>query len=190
MKNFICYLNGVSSSGKTSIARSMLNKIEEKTIYLSFDDIHNNLCSFYSNSENRLYTEEVFGLHRTAKIWHDMGYNVIVDCVLVNNLFWEDAISNLPDSFFIGVFAPMNVVLKREKQKGVKNLSLIKEQFNLVHQKVDKYSLMVDSSQNRPGEIADHIIEKLELQNKKLKASLEPIRVKPDLKAAFNRVGA
>lgn len=210
MKNYICYLNGVSSCGKTSIAKAMLEKIDEKTIYLSLDNIHENLNARYSNERWELYRHEVYGLHRSANIWYNLGFNVIIDCVLAQKALWEDAIKVLGDSFFVGVFAPLDVVLKREEERGRKDFDLVKRQFNITHQQLDKYSLMIDSTHSSPNELADYVIERLDKEYKgttlskaeikkeqkekpleqidpkpKSKPKPKPMKLKPDLKAAF-----
>ena len=187
MKNYICYLNGVSSCGKTSIAKVMLEKLEEKTIYLSLDNIHENLNYKYSNEKWELYRQEVFGLHRSANIWYNLGFNVIVDCVLAQKVLWDDALKVLGESFFVGVFAPLDVILQREEERGRKDFELVKKQFNITHQQLDKYSLMIDSTHNTPAELADFVLDKLkgEFTVQTKVQTPQPIKVKPDLKAAF-----
>lgn len=176
MKNYICYINGVSSCGKTSIAKEMLNIIDEKTIYLSLDNIHENLCKNFSTDEWKLYEEEVYGLHRMAKLWYEMGFNVIVDCVLAKKVLWEDALKVIPISYFVGIYAPLEVLLEREKQRGRHEYDIVKLQYNVTHQYVNKYSLKLDSSKSTSKDMASFIVHNL---NKKYK---EKIKIKPKVK--------
>ncbi len=163
MKNYICYINGVSSSGKTAISKAMLSLIKEKTIYLSLDNTHESLCDYFNTDEWILYKEEVYGIHRSAKVWYDLGFNVIIDCVLAEEILWEDRMKVIPESFFVGIFVPLDILLQREKQRGRRNFDLVKHQFSITHQDKSQYHIKIDSSKNTPQELAKYIIEKLSL---------------------------
>lgn len=161
MNNYICYLNGVSSCGKTSVAKFMLEKITDPIIYLSLDDFHNKLCDNYRGDDWKLYYEEVKALHRTARVWQEQGFNVIVDCVVAEARLWDDLGETLPDGFLVGLFAPLDVLLTREEARGRRHFGLVRHQFEITHQRLDQYALKIDSSRHPPEEIADYIISQL-----------------------------
>ncbi|MGB5791613.1 PEP/pyruvate-binding domain-containing protein [Poseidonibacter sp.] len=160
-KNFICYLNGVSSSGKTSICKILLKEFKEPTIYLSLDNIHENLCDKYNNDDWKLYKKEVLGLHRMAVVWRDQGFNVIIDNILETKELCDDAKEILPDAYFISIKASLETLLKREKDRGRGHYSLVKYQYERVHKYLN-YDLELDSQINGLQYLANKIIEKLD----------------------------
>lgn len=160
-KNFICYLNGVSSSGKTSICKILLKEFKEPTIYLSLDNIHENLCDKYNNDDWKLYKKEVLGLHRMAVVWKNQGFNVIIDNILETKELCDDAKEILPDAYFISIKASLETLLKREKDRGRGHYSLVKYQYERVHKYLN-YDLELDSQINGLQYLANKIIEKLD----------------------------
>lgn len=156
-KQFVIFLNGVSSCGKSSIAKELLKSIKEPTIYLSLDNIHENLCDAYNNDEWELYKKECYGLHKSAKVWEDEGFNVIVDTVLETQHLYKDAKKNLPDAVFVGVYAPLETLLEREEQRQRDDFKLVKYQFKRVHKDME-YNLRLNSDIKTPKELADEIL--------------------------------
>ena len=73
----------MSSCGKTSISKELLKTFSEPTIYLSLDNVHQNLCDRYNNDEWELYNKECYGLHRSAEVWYKQGFNVIDSTIAV-----------------------------------------------------------------------------------------------------------
>lgn len=154
---FSIFLNGVSSCGKSSIAKELLKRMKEPTIYLSLDNIHENLCVEYNNDDWKLYKKECYGLHRSAKVWQKQGFNVIVDTVLETNNLYLDAKKNLPDAVFVGIYAPLETLLQREKQRKRDDFKLVEYQFKRVHKDIE-YNLELDSNTKTPSQLADEIL--------------------------------
>lgn len=159
-KNIICYLNGVSSSGKTSICSFLVDYFSEPTIYLSLDNFHKVLCKKYSTEKWPLYKEEVKGLHRTAKVWYDMGFNVIIDNVLETSSLKQDAKRKLPFAKYIGVHLSLETLLEREKKRGRNDFKLVKYQFERVHKDMD-YDFSINSEKSSSEELAKRIYEEI-----------------------------
>ena len=163
-KKIVYYLNGVSSSGKSSVCKILLERIKEPTIYLSLDNIHENLCDEYNNDKWKLYNQEVFGLHRTATVWISLGFNVIIDNVLEKDSLYKDARSVLPDAFYFGVFCSLETLLKREEERGRRDFNLVNFQYEKVH-KNREYDLKLDSEKSSSEEMAEIILDYI---NKKM----------------------
>ena len=159
--NFICYLNGVSSCGKTSISKELLKTFSEPTIYLSLDNVHQNLCDRYNNDEWELYNKECYGLHRSAEVWYKQGFNVILDSVLETKKLYDDAKKVLPTAIFIGVFVSLETLLQREKQRGRNDFKLVKYQYSRVHKGI-KYDLEINSEDTTPIDLSQEIISFLD----------------------------
>ena len=82
-KGKIIYLNGVTSTGKTSIAR-MIQDIANDFFYLIGSDIlmymvgEKHKVSNYAKYEYEMFID----MYHIAKLLSDMGKNVIIDCAL------------------------------------------------------------------------------------------------------------
>jgi|GEM_PF-6406628 len=142
----IIYLNGVSSSGKSTIASKLREITEEPTIFLSFDQFHESLNGRFADDECPLYDEIAKGVHLTALGWHQLGFNVVIDTVIEKQSLVKHAYDNLPASktYYIAVVADLKILLKREKQRGRNYSKLVKEQYECVH-KFFRYDLTIDT---------------------------------------------
>lgn len=157
----ILYINGVSSAGKSSACRHLMSLMTQPAIYLSLDQFHNALCDVYATDDWRLYNKECYGLHRTAKVWHSLGLNVVIDNVLETENLARDAISVLPSAIFIGFHASLETLLAREKQRQRHHYKLVRYQFERVHRFVD-YTLEIDTETATPEQIASQLYQFLE----------------------------
>lgn len=112
-KGKIILLNGVSSSGKSTLSRELATQLEG-FFHLSIDDYD----GFIEKAENRetghhlipVPTESFY--HRTIAMFSDLGVNVIADQILHDVPTTEDCFNVLQryPVFFIGVHCPPPVL--------------------------------------------------------------------------------
>ena len=91
------------------------------------------------------------------------GNNLIVDDVMLDNE--QEEYSTLLSDFqiyFVGVFAPLDVLEARERQRGDRLIGLARWQYDRVHRD-KKYDLKVDSGSLSPLECATLIKQKFQL---------------------------
>jgi len=176
MKNgTIIFINGTSSSGKTSIVRALQDLLEEPYLEAGIDKF---IWSLPKRYLDRPLWDEVLGLaDRAGSAGHDLvrgmhcairalskaGCNVIADHVLVESSWADDcarAFAGLP-AYLIGVLCPLEVLELRERSRKNRTLGQAKLQYPLIHKYV-LYDLEVDTSLLDPQECARRICTRLD----------------------------
>lgn len=91
------------------------------------------------------------------------GNNLIVDDVMLDNEHEEyvELLSGFA-TFFVGVFAPLDVLEACELERGDRMIGLARWQYDRVH-RGKNYDLEIDSSSLGPLECATLITEKFQL---------------------------
>ncbi len=157
----IIFLNGTSSSGKSSIARELLDILDDGvSFHLAVDGFN------AMRSKRELGAEELddalrrtrMGFHRSIAAMASVGNDVVVDHVLSERWRLLDCLTVLPpeDVLFVGVHCPLNELTRREQARGDRPAGLAAHQFDLVHAHGD-YDLECDTSTETPRECAQHI---------------------------------
>ncbi len=158
-KGKIIIINGTSSSGKTSIVRALQDILEEPYVEAGIDKFIWMLPHRYldrplwddvlglGNQAGDLGHQLVMSMHRTAEVLSLSGMNVIIDHVLVENIWWQDCVerfSELP-AYLIGVRCQLDILEEREKARKNRTLGQARLQYDIVHGK-GIYDLEVDTS--------------------------------------------
>lgn len=155
----IIYLNGASSSGKTTIARTLQDLLEEPYMLVAVDEFFEMLPARFAEEPPREVMINVMsGMHGTVAALSRAGNNVVVDDVLAGKPFLReivDALDGLP-VLFVGVRCPLEVLEKREKERGDRIEGLAAFQFGRVHH-YGIYDVEVDTSVSSPQECAEQI---------------------------------
>jgi len=163
----IIFLNGVSSSGKSTLAKELVKDIPNY-FHISIDDFDIFIERMEDRENNRLIPVETgYFFHRTIAMFSDKGINLIVDHILHDNLTKEDffeVLSNYP-VLFVGVNCPIEELERREKVRGDRNIGQAKEQLEFVH-KDQIYDIEVDTFSESVEECSKKIIEALSIKNK------------------------
>jgi chloramphenicol 3-O phosphotransferase len=181
----IIILNGTSSAGKTTLARALQEQLADAYLYLGIDTFIEMLPERFegfgtqanqgiqfikdTTSEGEPIVRVSTGLvgKRLMSGMYDAivalavhGNNLIIDEVI----FTSEAFSMYKkllepyNVYFIGVHAPLDVVVKREIDRGDRQVGLARWLYDKVHK--DKiYDFEVDTSQATPEECAQQIIE-------------------------------
>ena len=162
-RGIIVLLNGVSSSGKSSLAREFI-KLRPDFFHVSADDFANWINSMEDIQSKRIIpveTEHYF--HRTIAMLSDTGVNVIVDHILHNEYTARDCSTVLNDYplLFVGVHCPINELARRERGRGDRREGQAREQLSFVHVN-DAYDLEVNTYDTSLKECARIISEAVE----------------------------
>ncbi|WP_405770508.1 chloramphenicol phosphotransferase CPT family protein [Actinacidiphila glaucinigra] len=133
----IVFLNGASSSGKSSIARELLLTLDDAYFHLPVDAFH------AMRSRREATPEELPGvLRRTWRGFHRAvagmaagGDNVVVDHVLSEPWRLRDRLALFParDVVLVGVHCSLAELRGRERERGDRPAGLAARQFGLVH---------------------------------------------------------
>ena len=126
----IILINGASSAGKSTLARSLQQKLPEPFLHLSFDHLRESNALPMARIRNgeldwALMRPAVFdGFHRCLPAFAKAGNNLIVDHIIEQEQWMADLVQLLApfDVFFVGVHCPLPE-LERRNSTGVTGAS-------------------------------------------------------------------
>jgi chloramphenicol 3-O phosphotransferase len=160
----IVFLNGTTSSGKTSIAKELQNMSDTPYLHVQLDDFLGMIQERHIDTEeidgvNVICSRLVRGFHRSILGLADVGNYLIVDHVLQEADWLSDCINLLEhhNVAFVGVECSPKQLEIREKKRGNRPVGLAKLQLMKVHhQRV--YDFKVDTTRRSPSVCARQIL--------------------------------
>ena len=166
-KGRILFLNGVTSSGKTSIVEALQAR-KDVFFYVVANDLFQEMIGEDYLRENywKYLGEVIIMMYHTAKLFSDMGKNVLIDGILVEREgvapHYERLLSILKDNPLdvVEVYCPPEICRERNTARGDRYESQSDEQAALMAPDI-RYSLRVDTSIHSPEECAEQIIRNL-----------------------------
>lgn len=173
----IIFLNGTSSSGKTTIAKALQDILVEPYLLVALDNFTSMLPERYRSPECEeveavpsIIANVISGMHHCIATLAASGNNVIVDHVLQERAWLNDCIrlfDGLP-VLFVGVRCPLEVLEQRERERGDRAAGTARYQFDTIHAN-GIYDVEVDTSALSPLECAA-MIRNVLLRNGSLRA--------------------
>ncbi|WP_078853973.1 chloramphenicol phosphotransferase CPT family protein [Streptomyces sp. FxanaA7] len=156
----IIFLNGTSSSGKSSIATELLRILDEPYFHIPVDAFH------AMRTRQQLPPEQLATvLHRTWRGYHRAvagmaaaGNNVVMDHVLSEEWRLRDCLDLFvpQDVVFVGVHCGRAELARRERERGDRPLGLAARQLDPVHAH-GLYDIECDTSRADPLRCASRI---------------------------------
>jgi len=166
-KGRIIYLNGVTSSGKTSIVEALQARRDVFFYVVANDLFQEMIGEDYLKEDYWKYLGEVIILmYHTARLFSDMGKNVLIDSILVEREgiapHYERMREILRDNplDIVEVFCPLDICRQRNIDRGNRYETQSEEQAGLMAPGI-RYSLRVDTGRCSPDECADAILKAL-----------------------------
>lgn len=166
-KGRIIFLNGVTSSGKTSIVDALQKKGDVFFYVVANDLFQETVGEEYLEEDYWKYLSEVIiMMYHTAKLFSDMGKNVLIDGILVerNEIkpHYEQLLTILKDNplDIVEVYCPLEICRERNIQRGDRYAEQSEEQYALMAKNIS-YSMRVDTSVQTPEECAQSILIRL-----------------------------
>jgi chloramphenicol 3-O phosphotransferase len=163
-KPTIVFLNGASSSGKSSIAKALQTMIDAPCFHLCIDDYLGALQTDLWDRPDivqREWQHIIRGFHAAAAAIARAGNLVIVDDVLENEPPWIEHLLALfegLDVLFVGVHCPLAELERREQARGDRKRGMARLQFDQVHSQAI-YDVEVDTSELSPKACATRIFD-------------------------------
>ncbi|MFK0282530.1 AAA family ATPase [Streptomyces sp. NPDC090499] len=153
----VILLNGPSSSGKTSIARELLDILDGTWFHLPVDAFHAMRCK-REIADDDLQAEidrTVKGFHRAVAGMAAGGNNVVVDYLFSRRWRLLDLLDLLvpEDTLLVGVRCPPAELERREIERGDRQRGLAAMQYGQVHSH-ELHDIDVDTSLHSPRECA------------------------------------
>lgn len=166
-KGRIVFLNGVTSAGKTSIVEAIQER-DDVFFYVVANDLFQEMVGEKYLRENywKYLGEVIILMYHTAKLYFDMGKNVLIDGVLVEREGIAPHYQQLREILkenpldLVEVFCPLELCRKRNLIRADRYESQSEEQHELMAQNI-RYSLRVDTSLHSAAECAEIIIKAL-----------------------------
>lgn len=166
-KGRIIFLNGVTSSGKTSIVDALQCR-EDVFFYVVANDLFQEMVGERYLRENywKYLSEIIIMMYHTAKLYSDMGKNVLIDGILVEREeikpHYQRLLEILKDNplDIVEVYCPLDICRQRNIIRGDRYEMQSEEQHALMAENI-KYSIRVDTSILSAGECAEKIIRGL-----------------------------
>ncbi|MFB7646245.1 chloramphenicol phosphotransferase CPT family protein [Streptomyces sp. NPDC056084] len=159
----IIFLNGTSSSGKSSIARELVDILDDGVFFHLAVDSFNAMRTKRNLAQEDLdvaLRRTRLGFHRAIAAMAEVGNDVVVDHVLSEPWRLIDCLRVLPPDnvLFVGVRCPLDELARREQARGDRPPGLAALQYDLVHQHGD-YDIECDTSAASPRDCAELIKE-------------------------------
>ena len=172
----IVLLNGVGSAGKSAIAKALQTMTKEPFLHVAMDSFLKMLPEAYQDHPDGVAYETIYedgkplvvirvgsvgertlhGMRQAIAAMANHGNNLIVDDVLMGDAAaYSDLLSHF-DLFTVGVFAPLEVLEARERERSDRLPGLARWQFDRVHAGMT-YDLEVDTSTAEPMACAEQI---------------------------------
>lgn len=170
----IIFINGTSSSGKTSLLKALQKKLSEPYLDMGIDKFIWMLPGRYLDRPlwddvlgKALHSGPVgltlfSGMHHAIAAAASRGNNILADHVFVEKV-WVDECAELfadMNAYLIGLQCPLDVLEQREKDRKDRTLGQAKLQYEIIH-KFTQYDLELNTSKLTTEECAEQVIERL-----------------------------
>ncbi len=166
-KGKIIFLNGVTSSGKTSIVDALQSR-RDVFFYVVANDLFQEMVGEQYLQEDywKYLSEVIIMMYHTAKLYSDMGKNVIIDGILVERDEIRPHYGQLMEIMkdnpmdIVEVYCPLEICRQRNLERGDRYESQSDEQTELMCKDI-RYRMRVDTSKLTAEECADEILRTL-----------------------------
>ncbi len=166
-KGRIIFLNGVTSSGKTSIVEALQNR-EDCYFYVVANDLFQEMVGERFLRENywQHLSRVILLMYHTAKLFSDMGHDVLIDGILVERpeiaphyKQMMDILAENPLSI-VEVACPLEICRARNIARGDRCETQSEEQAALMAKEI-ACAMTVHTDQSTPEECAEAIVRAL-----------------------------
>ncbi|WP_028563508.1 phosphotransferase-like protein [Paenibacillus pinihumi] len=161
-KGKIIFLNGVTSSGKTSIVDAIQSK---KFFHVAANDIFEQMIGDkYLHEDYWKYLSEIIlMMYQTVKLFSDQGKPVLIDGIIVERPELKPHYEQVKAIFegypleIVEVYCPLDICRQRNIARGDRGLNQSEEQHQIMSENI-MYSCSVDTSVYTADECADIIL--------------------------------
>ena len=163
-KGSIMYLNGVTSTGKSSIAEALRQYVD--FYYLSDDIFEDNIIDtpeYGTKGYWKTLAEAVFLMYYAATLFSDHGKTVVIDSMLLESEFFAPHYPRMLEVFrehplfVVDVYCPLEVCRQRNLSRADRYENQSHEQAIVMAQDV-RYDLHLDTNVLSPDQCAREII--------------------------------
>ena len=165
-KGRIVFINGVSSSGKSTLAQALQTRMPEPCYKLSLDLFTDISSMRYDKNPNQTLSKTFTLFHNTIRMFSDHGANVIVDHILLKPLKPGEA-SPIDECFyllrdypvlFICAHCSLGELKRREQARKDRTPGMAERQLEHIYP-ADRYDFTVDTSAITIDECASRVMD-------------------------------
>ncbi len=163
----VIFLNGPSSSGKTTLARSLQDKLPELYYHIAGDTFSQMAPRAHRDADFWAVTHtSMSAMHHTIALFSDLGLGVIVDHVILDTPDERPWLLECVQLFhtypvlFVCVECPIEELERRERQRGDRRLGQARAQVAHLHGH-GIYDLTVNTYAHTVDQCADMIVAAL-----------------------------
>lgn len=168
----IIFLNGVTSSGKTSIVEALQDR-DDAYFYVVANDLFQEMVGKRFLRENYWahLSRVILLMYRTARLYAELGHDVLIDGILVERPEIAPHYRQLMDIMegmqmdIVEVYCPLEVCRQRNIARGDRYENQSQEQHAIMAEGIC-YSCRVETHLHTPEECAEQIMRALRLGNK------------------------
>lgn len=167
-KGTIIFLSGLTSTGKTSMIRELIDRREYLFYVLGFD-LFEDTIPYYASDRNACYSKAIISMYHAARSLSDQGQDVIIDGLIFNIEGLEAHYKTLRGIFegyplkIVHMDCPLEVLRQRNISRGDRRENQSLEQSKLAAADVD-YFLEIDSSKMSTPACADELLAHIPLR--------------------------
>ena len=166
-KGRIIFLNGVTSSGKTSIVEALQNR-DDCYFYVVANDLFEQMIGdrFLQEDYWQHLGRVILLMYHTAKLFSDMGHDVLIDGILVERPeitpHYQQMMDILKDNplDIVQVACPLDICRERNIARGDRYENQSAEQAAIMARNI-RYAMTVHTDKNTPEECAEAIVREL-----------------------------
>lgn len=175
----IILLNGVSCSGKTSLATALQDRLPEPFLHVGPDGFEAMQPARQGRRCHLFYGQRSFAdpergpdllhvMHQCARAFSEAGAGVVMEHIFLKRRWLRDAVERLHDRpvLFVGLSCPVDVLEQRERERTNKaaRIGQAARQFGILAPLVarEPHDLVVDTAALGPEACAELIVRRLE----------------------------
>jgi chloramphenicol 3-O phosphotransferase len=158
----IIWLNGTSSSGKSTLSKELQSVLQDHFMHVCFDTFYQMLPKRFkpSSEGDSKYVERVhLGFEYSIPALARAGNRLIVDYPF----HYSDSLPRCIELvsaykvLYVGAFAPIDILERRESERGDRKIGLARRQASTIHIN-SEYDVEVDTHELSPLEAARKVI--------------------------------
>lgn len=164
-KGHIIYLNGVTSTGKTSITKALQDREDIFFYALSNDLFQETVGERYLRADYWKHLwDAILMMYHTAKLFSDMGKNVIIDGMILEKEEFRPHYQQITEIFadnplsIVEVYCPLEICRERNIARGNRGEMQSHYQDQYLAKDVS-YALRVETHLHSAAECARQIVE-------------------------------
>ena len=159
----IIFLNGTSSSGKTTVAEALRERLDGVWLHVTLDAVFRLMpAKFFENpswGDELDWDAFLDGFHAMVAELPRTGFPVILDHVCTSHRWRNHCVKLLKDYrvLYVGVRCPLEELRRRETSRGDRKIGIAEEHLPKFLE-AGPFDLEIDTSECGPAECAARII--------------------------------